>query len=82
VAVRRRPKSASAGCAHSAQYRRAVRVDVEHGQIGSISLRKLGTCRNTKVVATWCERCGAVEVSGSWRHPMARVQEDDDPDLR
>ena len=62
-------------CGHRAQYRRALRID------GAVSLGKLGTSRSTRrgrrvVAATWCERCGAIEVEGLWRHPMARVDED------
>jgi len=65
-------KRVESGCRHTSSYRRAVRV----GSDGSITFGKLGTGRSTRVVASWCERCGSVEVRGTWRHPMARVNED------
>jgi hypothetical protein len=59
-------------CPHKAQYRYAVRV-----KDGGVTFRKLGTSRNRNVVATWCERCGAIGIDGPPnRWPRARVQED------
>lgn len=60
-------------CQHRAQYRYAVRV-----KDGAVTLRKLGMSRNRNVVATWCERCGAIEINGvsHFHWPRARVQED------
>jgi hypothetical protein len=60
-------------CPHKAQYRYAVRV-----KDGAVTFRKLGTSLNRNVVATWCERCGAIETEGvkHFHWPRARVQED------
>jgi uncharacterized OB-fold protein len=54
------------------QYLHAVRVRPD----GQVTFRKLGTSRNRHVVATWCERCGAVDVDGRIFQPRARVAED------
>ena len=54
-------------------YLYAVRVSPD----GAVTFRKLGTSRNRHVVATWCERCGRVDVGGKRFEPRARVAEDD-----
>ena len=57
-------------CEHKAQYRFAVRVLKD----GTVTFGKLGTNRNTHVVADWCERCGSIAVRPSVRdYPIARV---------
>ncbi len=53
-------------------YLYAVRVSPD----GAVTFRKLGTSANRNVVATWCERCGTVEVGGKLFEPRARVRED------
>ena len=79
--VRSRSNSAApAGvkeCAHTAPYRLAVRVTKD----GAITIRKLGTCANRNVIATWCQRCGAIDIVDAKNkllryYPIARVIED------
>jgi hypothetical protein len=61
-------------CGCSTRHRRAIRVT--RGE--QITFGWLGTCGNRNIVATWCERCGAVEVNFRWHFPIARVADEDE----